>query len=214
MTWIHGYFCTSVNQTCKVYKDSKDNKFARCQEFNPTVCIGKKIPLNYCIDTEEYSDDNNLPKNNLLWIDAKNICEEHGKRLCSETEWTFACEGEESLPYPTGLIRPSNICNIDIEQNVVCNNNLCDYRKSIYDNPLCVSPFGIHDMVGNVDEMIMVSPYHHSKYPDLILRSSFKGGHWLPVRNRCRPRTDDHGEIEYSAISAGFRCCSEIKNDD
>lgn len=184
--------------------------FARCIEFNKTKCNGSLVEMNFCIDKEEYvlpGDD--IPLSNISWTTAKNICEQDNKRLCKEPEWTFACEGDEILPYTTGYIRPSKQCNIDISKNVICHSLLCDHKNSIEENPECVSPFGVHNMAGNVDEWIEVNKYAHSKVLDLWMRSSLKGGHWLPVRNRCRPRTDDHDET-FRQISIGFRCCQSI----
>lgn len=210
MNWVHGKFCTKVEQKCKRFIDPEGSKFARrCAEFEKSVCTGESKDMNFCIDKEEYSVEDDMPMSNVSWTEAKNICESSGKRLCSDPEWTFACEGENSVPYSTGLIRPSKICNMDIEKDTVCGKDLCDHRKSIKENPDCLSPFGIHNMSGNVDEFIEVPMYHHSKI-NLTMRSSLKGGHWLPVRNRCRPRTDDHGETNFSQISIGFRCCKDI----
>jgi formylglycine-generating enzyme required for sulfatase activity len=73
----------------------------------------------------------------------------------------------------------------------------------------CLSPFNIQDMVGNVDELIEVPMYVHSKISTIRMRSALKGGHWLPVRNRCRPITKDHDE-KYKQVSIGFRCCKDI----
>jgi formylglycine-generating enzyme len=208
MTWVQGSFCTKVTQNCKEYLDPENSKFTRrCKEFEPSICIGDKVSMNFCMDTHEYSQDGNLPLSDVSWAEAKATCESLGKRLCSEPEWTFACEGEESFPYATGLTRPSSVCNMDKEKDVICGSDLCDRRRSVADNA-CLSPFHIQDMAGNVDEWIEVPMYHHSKV-NKTMRSSLKGGHWLPVRNRCRPRTDDHDE-SYHQISIGFRCCKDL----
>jgi formylglycine-generating enzyme len=211
MKLISGEYCTQVIQNCKLYLESPSNTpFARCLEFNVSKCTGKKIKMNYCIDTKEYTELlNKIPISNISWTEAKTICEKNNKRLCTEPEWTFACEGEEMYPYTTGYFRPSKICNIDISKNIICKNKLCDLKNTIDSNLECTSPFGVHNMAGNVDEWIEVPKYQHSKVPDLWMRSSLKGGHWLPVRNRCRPRTDDHDE-QFHQISIGFRCCQDI----
>ena len=41
------------------------------------------------------------------------LCSNQGKRLCTEDEWTFACEGEEAWPYPYGYTRSQDMCVID-----------------------------------------------------------------------------------------------------
>ena len=40
------------------------------------------------------------------WYAARDACSAQGKRLCGESEWTLACEGEEHLPYPYGYANP------------------------------------------------------------------------------------------------------------
>ena len=70
--------------------------------------------------------------------------------------------------------------------------------------PDCVSPFGVHDMVGNVDEWVVNEkgkPHH----------SGLKGGYWSWVRGRCRPLTDGHEE-DFRYYQIGFRCCGDVPN--
>ena len=47
------------------------------------------------------------------WNEAHQQCTSVGKRLCGDTEWTLACEGQERLPYPYGYTRNPEACNID-----------------------------------------------------------------------------------------------------
>src|SRR4029079_10467906 len=65
----------------------------------------------------------------------------------------------------------------------------------------CVSPYGVHDMTGNVDEWVV----NESGKP---YKSGLKGGYWGPVRTRCRPMTVAHNE-DFSFYQIGFRCCGE-----
>jgi formylglycine-generating enzyme required for sulfatase activity len=66
----------------------------------------------------------------------------------------------------------------------------------------CVSPFGVHDMNGNINEWVELPG---KKYPD---RSGLKGGWWGPVRGRCRPTVKFHKEDDYG-YEEGFRCCKD-----
>jgi sulfatase modifying factor 1 len=212
MIEIQGNYCTEVKQECvKWMEDPKLFPRARCETFLPSVCIGERRQLHYFIDREEFATNyEGVPVSDISWTQAKALCKANDKRLCSEEEWIFACEGEEMNPYPTGLTRPSELCNMDRTKDLVCGKDLCDHRADIGDHPKCLSVYGVHNMSGNVDEWVEVPIYSHSKIPSLTMRSGLKGGHWLPVRNRCRPITKDHDE-HYRQISIGFRCCKDVE---
>ena len=75
-----------------------------------------------------------------------------------------------------------------------------DQRVPAGSMPECVSPFGVHDITGNVNEWV---ERLGQKAPT---RSGLKGGWWGPVRCRCRPMTTFHKEDDYG-YEAGFRCC-------
>ena len=47
------------------------------------------------------------------WVQAGEMCAAEGKRLCTEDEFNFACEGPEMRPYVYGYDRDEATCNID-----------------------------------------------------------------------------------------------------
>lgn len=195
----------------------------RCDVFNRDkwIKISKNLPrkpISFCIDAYEYP---NIPGQNpyiaVTWVEAQNICEEIGKRLCTEDEWTFACEGEEGLPYPYGYKRDLTICNIDRTWRRFDESKINPRYKAMSeldrlwqgnpsgDFPQCVSPFGVYDMTGNVDEWtVRTRPGKHT--------SILKGGYWGPVRTRCRPSTRNHDKYHFF-YQQGFRCCSDPISD-
>jgi formylglycine-generating enzyme required for sulfatase activity len=67
----------------------------------------------------------------------------------------------------------------------------------------CVSPFGVHDMIGNVDEWTVSTRKRG-------YRSILKGGYWSTVRTRCRASTRVHNE-QHHMYQAGFRCCRDTR---
>jgi formylglycine-generating enzyme required for sulfatase activity len=189
---------------------------ARCADFDQKLWEKEKKKLartkmNFCIDTYEWPNKVNVnPSVFIDWVHASEMCSAVGKRLCSEDEWTFACEGEEGLPYPYGYSRDSSACNIDKswikvdEEKLNSSDSQGELNKLWQGVPSgsmtkCVSPFGVHDMTGNVDEWTASS--RRSGYKSIL-----KGGYWSVVRNRCRPSTRSHNEW-HRYYQQGFRCC-------
>ena len=85
----------------------------RCARFAPSECLDPRIAERFCMDRDAYTrEGETVPTNFTSWSDARRVCESDGKRLCLESEWDFACEGEAMLPYPTGLERDHVHCKI------------------------------------------------------------------------------------------------------
>lgn len=234
-----GDYCPNVEQTCVRHHEEfeRDQKrrarkkaageaststvSERCLEYAPSKCLSKeKVKKDFCVDRYEWPNKKGeLPALLVSWTDAKKACESVGKRLCSETEFNFACEGEAMLPYTYGLERDATKCSIDKEyrkrkkklypyercqRTPSCKEHLAelDQRLPAGSLPQCVSPFGAYDMNGNINEWVEMPK---KKYPD---RSGLKGGWWGPVRGRCRPTVTFHKEDDYG-YEEGFRCCKD-----
>lgn len=208
MNLIKGNYCPNPKQECLEWLDNPNGPAPRCQRYrSPTTCQGSTVAMEYCMDVEELHDSSGIPYGDLSWNSAKVMCEKDGKRLCNEPEWNFACEGTEMLPFPYGFERRFDICNLN-RKPIVCGAKICDHRANISEFPECLSPFKIHNLVGNVDEMISVPYYSHSKYPGMRMRSVLKGGHFIGYRNNCRSKTQNHSEAFTNDPSIGSRCCS------
>lgn len=86
--------------------------------------------------------------------------------------------------------------------------------------PACVSPWGVHDMVGNIDEFVegpvkhhWVPPSRNGGKPDRgPFISGLMSGHVFGVRNQCRAITDGHNEA-FGWYETGGRCCSDTPED-
>ena len=205
MVLIEGKYCTHPIQACERWVD-EGNAFLpkhRCARFGLSTCRGVWVDKRFCIDRDEYTaPGERLPANFRSWTAATATCRSLGKRLCTESEWNFACEGEAMLPYPYGYERDPSLCNFDLTDLVNKEGRLKDLRQPSSTLVKCTSPFGVRNMVGNVDEWVvrdgMLAPF----------RSALKGGWWMAARNRCRPATTAHDE-HYKDTQTGFRCCKD-----
>lgn len=207
----------------------------RCGTFKkPSVCRGKTIHKSFCIDRFEYPNvEGQVPQSWMTWETVKLSCEADGKRLCTKSEWTFSCEGPEGHPYPygDGYHRDRTSCNTDnpmpedpnseINPKTGKRAQLDVFKATSHEKPtakvlddmlvpsgskpLCVSPYGVHDQVGNIDEQVVNEtgrPY----------ASGLVGGHVFGVRNACRPMTEAHNE-EFAWYETGGRCCSDTTHN-
>ena len=216
MVKVDGTYCRAVEQICLDFISEQRD---RCAEFRPTVrCIGTTTRKTFCIDRYEYPNRVGiLPTLGVTWGDAGKLCAAEGRRLCTDSEWTLACEGDEMRPYPYGFKRDSRACNIDKPYIVpdeaayadperrAAEAKRLDQSEPSGSRSACVSPFGAYDMTGNVDEWV-VNERGSAKSAPYV--SGLKGGYWGPVRNRCRPMTVDHNQWHFG-YQIGFRCCAD-----
>ena len=216
MVAVEGEYCPVVAQKCLRWLDPEKLQCAEFERLPPASCPVKTEHKRFCMDRYEWPNAvGALPQYMASWNDAKTSCESVGKRLCTDTEWTLACEGPSEQPYPygDGYMRDDRACNIDkpyiwphpekIYNAKTQDEELerLDQREPSGARAACVSPYGVHDMVGNVDEWVVNESQGGKPF-----KSGLKGGYWGPVRTRCRPMTTAHDEgFRYYQI--GFRCC-------
>ena len=204
MVMVEGDYCPIVRQDCLQWLESPERFFyARCAEYEPfSLCLAQREHKRFCIDRYEYTAPREeLPSSHRSWTAAQRICQAQGKRLCAESEWEFACEGEAMLPYPYGFVRDPQVCNFDRTDLFEPDGSLRDLREPSDARPACASPFGVVNMVGNLDE------WTTREGTQLPHRSVLRGGWWMPARDRCRAATTAHDEI-YEGPQTGFRCCA------
>jgi hypothetical protein len=207
MVLVDGEYCPNVEQTCLEWMDPPGPyQYFRCKRYKqPATCKGARVHERFCIDRAERTESGtDLPMNKKSWTDSKKTCESAGARLCVTREWNFACEGEEMRPYPYGWERDADACNADIVKGLGKVGGLVDHRAPASAHPRCVSPFGVHDMAGNVDEWTTVE----GAAPGV--REVMKGSWWMPGRNHCRAFQGGHGP-RYGGTESGVRCCADAK---
>lgn len=206
-------------QSCTNWIDHKWPE--RCGAFDRDkwLAASKDLPtqnMHFCIDRYEWPNrKGEWPAIMLTWYEARDQCKSEGKRLCSEDEWTFACEGEEATPYPNGYTRDPDACLNDRPWRQFHGEALMPRGTKAAAAELdrlwqaepsgtrdkCKSSFGVHDLTGNIDEWTKSSV--PGERPSVL-----KGGYWGPVRTRCRPATKAHDE-SHTFYQQGFRCCGD-----
>ncbi len=213
----HGRIERMQLKTCKKWLRKEFPE--ACIKFDRKKWLGmikelKTKPMEFCIDRYEYPNSRGqYPFIYVSWYESRKLCRDQGKRLCEEDEWTFACEGEDAMPYPTGYVRSAKNCIRDRHWRPYNEAFMRDrgaketgwemdrlWQGHASGKLPCKSPFGVYDLTGNVDEWTHTS--RKGERPPSIL----KGGYWGPVRTRCRPTTRSHDE-NHTFYQQGFRCC-------
>ena len=156
------------------------------------------------------------PVINVSWNDAKAFCDwlsdKTGKNihLPTEAQWEKAARGTDQRRYPWGNSAP--------------NSNLANYYSNVGKTvpvgsyPAGASPYGLHDMAGNVWELCQdwydssyysTSPSRNPKGPSSGSIRVRRGGNWIfdarYLRSACRLGIYPH--IKKNDI--GFRICQE-----
>jgi hypothetical protein len=225
MRLVEGSYCPVASQKCLAWNEvnvAGHVERNQCKKYEaPSICQSKtRQPMRFCMDAYEWPNKKGeIPRDLTSWQEAKDTCEGIGKRLCSDVEFTFACEGDDMWPHVTGFDRDPSKCSYDrpyrlrtfnfFKHDACLADEKCkaaleaiDQRLPAGSMPACVSRDGVWDLNGNINEWIELPGRGLSK------RAGLKGGWWGPVRDRCRPMTTFHGESDYG-YEVGFRCCKD-----
>jgi formylglycine-generating enzyme len=216
---VDGDYCTEVEQKCLKSWYDKSNKKTVCEVFEPpSRCTGERVHKRFCIDRYSWPNvagERPEVMNNFYQAQVK--CASIGRRMCTESEWTLACEGPEMKPYPYGFVRDPHKCNGDHpwdgpDMKKVAKRDakeLARLWKGVRNGtqPECVSDYGVPDLPGNTDDVVSSENFGggwQGKFD-----SVHSGGPWYKgTRNQCRPKIYTHDEGFYYYF-LGFRCCSE-----
>lgn len=141
-----------------------------------------------------YSLSNRAPWSLVDLSSATAACENAGKRLCTPNEWSEGCGG------PTGNLYPYNASEYDA---FTCNgtDSGAGYAAAAEVFPFCVSPEGVSNMSGNLEEWVADETTRGGSYQDsnLLLRCSGEG--------ETPTTTTTHDTV-------GFRCCADATEPD
>ena len=159
-----------------------------------------------------YFDDRmNYPVVQVSWNDAQSYAIWASKCLPTEAEWEKAAIGIDGRNWPWG-----NMFNIDIEGVTVHANIASDYLLPVDSFPTGVSPYGVYNLAGNVEEWVADwyaadyydhSPRNNPNGPDSGVARVLRGGSWRHQKSHHVLNSHREYEIpDYSSNFVGFRC--------
>ena len=148
--------------------------------------VKNKKAGNICVDAYEFPGRGSTPKTRVTWFQAKKICENNGKRLCSGAEFKRACGSK----YPwKGSSWDPNKCNTADEDGFERTIAAAGSKKG------CRSrASGAYDMVGNVFEW--------------TAEKRIVGGSFNSDEGVASCRYSSGKSPSSSAADIGFRCCA------
>ncbi len=216
---------------------------ATCGGFENMVPIWKKgRKAKACIDVFEFPNKPcELP---MVWVapvQAKVLCELEGKRLCTQEEWTLACNGDPDGGKPRkfayGDEMDLDVCNSDKPGKTWSPACVPDSAGSAWKTcstntepagayPRCKSRFGVYDQHGNVAEIMTRLDEDGHWYSQLKGSAFFyvdvarkpdekppKGRETYPDHCAYDPRwhVEPMNEAWHVNYHLGFRCCKGVK---
>lgn len=188
-------------------------------------------PKLHNVQVKAVSLANAVPQSNINQIQAKAACENAGKRLCTDEEWSRACQGAQGNLYPYGSTQDSSACNRrDSSPHVV--ERLISTNPEFFPGLLPPSngwnrqPFMQHPAINQQSNTLTRTGektacvtaervydlygnvYEWTADPD----GTFRGDYYQftprnPTNEGCLNKVSGHA-ASYSDYSIGFRCCA------
>lgn len=209
--------------------------------FLDALARGERYPLHPDAPpakdyTPTYWRDNRLngpnhPVTAVDWYDAYSYCRWAGKALPTEAQWEKAARGPDGLAYPWGDVWQATYSNnvestfgnpvLGDRQWVLLLGNLdlgamTGFTRPVGSFPQGVSPYGAHDMGGNLWEWVRdrylkdyyrTAPSHDPPGPtDASPYRVLRGGCWSSHRGKIRAAYRNYDLAADRHLEIGFRC--------
>ncbi|MCU0479789.1 MAG: bifunctional serine/threonine-protein kinase/formylglycine-generating enzyme family protein [Anaerolineae bacterium] len=157
----------------------------------------------------EWTDDN-LPRINITWYEARDYCNLRGGRLANEAEWEYAARGPNSYLFPWG--------DTFEENRIAYRENSVAQTKPVNSYPLGVSWVGAVDMSGGVWEWIntIYMPYPYSasdgrENSNTTADRGMRGGDWSSRSHFARATNRNWYAQNGEFNNVGLRCVRDYE---
>jgi protein-disulfide isomerase len=206
----------ALNEAPQAFAEDDEAPFQPIPADVPTMRHVSAGGLDFWIDTFEASlvdgkahvGKHEIPATRMSWFAARDACEAAGKHVCTEQEWTAACQGAapvdddadgqfaddmiEGTTYPYGDFNDPRRCWSDKGK---------EGFRPVYtgEMPGCISKDGVYDLAGNVEEWVGTTPENA-----VLLGGAYDTA---DDKARCFRRNDTFG-AGYAHLRTGFRCCA------
>jgi formylglycine-generating enzyme required for sulfatase activity len=160
---------------------------------------------SFCIDTYEYPNaKGQQPQTNVSYQEAKQLCQQKGKRLCSDQEWERACKGaaaNQNMAFSYGQTFVDNQCHVQMTEPGMepLSSPVPSGTKAE-----CKTAEGVMDMSGNVMEWTSTQGHLNSS-AYISKGGSYSSGAYA---SRCSSLQEWPPETKSQAM--GLRCCKSL----